>query len=329
MKEFDKAQLEASISREYMKIKHSKLWRVLKPNQAERADIDKIVKATIDAAGIGSDQHGKQVSDLSSMNSEVRKKLAHEMVVGYIDYQRQGFPGKINPAYLVTGSKVVEFDGVFSALKSKFALRSEDYKKLFEQYNKIHSEFAGKLSSKGTKGLEEGSGANIASITAREHLDKALRTNTENFINAFGGAQGGKNRVDRSVLFTKEFTEAIKLNHNNPEIGPDLLVALKRDKPFNPKELCKAFNACMEGVQAIRNSTHPEQGKDQKAKFNRDVKEFLDMAVPTIKDAKHIDKKVLAEVKGMTNIADDNAQAKRQFAEKAASQSQGQAQVAR
>lgn len=330
MKNDDNAKLRASITREYMKVKHSILWRSLKPSQKEADEIDKIVNATIEAAGIGTNLQGKKVDNFfDNMVPEIQKKLAHEMVIGFLANKKLNkVNSSIAPNSLTTGRQVIEFDGVFKELKSKFAIRSDDYKKLFEQYNKIHDEIAKKLADEATKGRIHGGGAEVGSSVLSENLDKTLRTNTVNLIDAFSKAQGGKNKVDRSVLFSKEFTEAIKLNHNNPEIGVDLLTALKREKPFNPKELCKAFSACMEGVEAIRKSTHPELGKSQQAKFNKDVNAFLEVAVHAIKDAKHVDKKLLADVKGMTKVAEENAEAKIEFAKKWQSQADEKAQVA-
>lgn len=273
-KHMDTSRLKESITKEYMSRKFHK------PNEADLREIDGLVDRVVNKIGEGK-------NDFYCVSPELRRKIAHEVVMDHrkhvAEHEKESHHAhgkkpkggqalmlpeagkvirdKISDDIVTKEQQVVRFDAVWAAIKSSFIHHPNDYKKLFEQYERTYEGFQVKLNPDEYK----------ASI--------------ENFIKMFSEARGG--RMDRSLLFSKEFAEAMKLHLGDPENSMVLLQNFKRDKAYNPAELCKAYNACMHNIAEIQKNVLDE--KDAKIY----VKLFTAEAIQRIGNSKRIDNHLL------------------------------------
>ncbi len=170
---------------------------------------------------------------------------------------------KISENVVEKEQQVLRFDAVWAAIKSSFVHHPNDYKKLFTQYEEIYKGYQVQLKP------------------------DEFQVYIENFIKMFSEARGG--RMDRSLLFSKEFVEAMKLHLSDPENSKALLFSLKRSKPYNPAELCKAYNACMRDIEEIRIA----MSEEKIATINHKILGFISKVSIDITGAKRIDNHLL------------------------------------
>lgn len=134
--------------------------------------------------------------------------------------------------------KVVEFNSVWKTIKASCAVYPKDVVELSKRFNKLETE--------------------------QPNMDKK---SVEEFIRNFKDGLGGIS-IDRKVLFSPAFMEAMKLHLNDPESSKKLLNNLKRSNGYDQDKLCKAYISCMNNIKDYREFM-PDAAKD-KAESNID-----------------------------------------------------------
>jgi len=180
-------------------------------------------------------------SNLEGLNPEVIQTIIQDLVINYVSNPKEDFSDQAVKA----AKQVMRFDSVWKAIKSSCVIYPSDFVELLERHNNLKAKDGGAVDNK----------------------------DIEEFLKSFKAMLGGAS-ISRKVLFSTDFTEAMKLHINDLENSKMLMDALKSNKANDPAKVCQAYVSCMKAIEGSR-QFFPNNSEEEKKATALRIEKFI------------------------------------------------------